>query len=153
VARPAGFRVSVLAVAVAGLTMACRGSLAQTLPDGPDGLLGEYSVLVDGPTHVKFTKDGGTYFVWTREGPDTSWEDRGEARPCQETEYVALFGPRWKDAVPIGLCHKDIAIFKVKKGLRLPRSQGPKPGFLEGHTFETGYFLFIVFGGQNAYKR
>jgi len=72
----------------------------------PDVLVGEYALRENGPAEVKVSKEGGRYLLSLRDG--RSWSTPGEMIPCEDKDYMALFGSDWKMIEPVG-CGRKMA--------------------------------------------
>ena len=105
-----------------------------------DALVGEYALKPEGRAEVKISRDGDQFVASVRQG--SGWSRPESLVVCTEADYAQLFGPEWKQIEPFGLraTNGPFGIFRVKKGATA-----------HGRTFETGYFLFAL-GGGDVYK-
>ena len=126
-------------LATSVFTLLAGAALAQPRPVGND-LVGEYSLRQDGPAELRIVRgDSGTQ-VSAREG-DGSWSPSDEVAPCDEAVYAGVFGADWATLNVHGLCSTrgSFGLFRLDKGATV-----------DGHTFETGYFMVFV-GGVDVY--
>lgn len=115
------------------------GSILNIISNPKDDLVGEYAIKEGGQAEIKITKESENYFVSITEGKD-KWRKPEQLEDVSDKDFTGLFGENWKSYVKAGLHKQMFGIFKVEKGYTYDK-----------HTFESGYFMMFM-GGGDVYK-
>ena len=121
------------------LLMACGGGVAS--------LVGDYSTTENGQADLRITRSGADYLM-SAKVTSPQWSEPEKVTECTDDVYRTVFGLGWRDLAPHGLCAAEGAfgIYRVKKGATGQEAD-------QAHTFKTGYFAFLLLGGDDVYRR
>lgn len=121
-------------------TLLLAGLLA-CVTGSAESLVGEYSPTDGGQAELRITRSRGEFFASVRTGE--TWSNPQKLVECSEKDYQDLFGSNWRELRARGVraSNGSFAVFGVQKG-----------AVHRGHTFKTGYFMFVLFGGEDVYR-